>query len=153
MWEWMKKNAKPLTLGLPLLLLVLTLVAAAFPAVNLAVLVEGDALFDHTVSGYELMGSFLGGHPRSAEDLLALKELQPDASLLRVLFFAEGLGWLAALAGLLVDVSLVCSGGRLGEGERVVCTLAAAVGQADHQTVEVLGGLDCAEVDVAADSQ
>lgn len=107
MWEWMKKNAKPLTLGLPLLLLVLTLVAAAFPAVNLAVLVEGDALFDHTVSGYELMGSFLGGHPRSAEDLLALKELQPDASLLRVLFFAEGLGWLAVLAGLLMAVVLV----------------------------------------------
>ena len=34
LWDWMKKNAKPLTLGLPLLLLVMTLVAAAFPVVD-----------------------------------------------------------------------------------------------------------------------
>ena len=107
LWERMKKNAKPLSLGLPLLLLALTLVAAAFPCAHLAVLTEGLPLFEHTVTGYELMGHFLGGHPASLEDLLALKELQSDAPLLRVLFFAEGLGWLAVLVGLLLAAVLV----------------------------------------------
>ena len=115
-WDWMKKNAKPLSLGLPVLLLVLTLVAASFPCVNLTVLAEEIPLFSHTASGYELMGNFLGGHPASIEELLTLKELQPDAPILRVLFFAEGLGWLTALAGLLLAVVLVIPNyKRLGE--------------------------------------
>ena len=107
LWNWMKKNAKPLTLGLPLLLLVCTLVAASFPSVYLAVLVEGVPLFEHIATGFSLMGNFLGGHPASLEGVLALKELQSDVPILRVLFFAEGLGWLAVMAGLLLAAILV----------------------------------------------
>ena len=107
LWNWMKKNAKPLSLGLPLLLLVATLVAAAFPCVNLTVLADEIPLIQHTASGYELMGNFLGGHPDSLDGILTLKELQTQAPILRVLFFAQGLGWLSMLVGLLLAVVLV----------------------------------------------
>ena len=107
LWNWMKKNAKPLVGGLSVLLLLLTLVAAAFPAVNLTVLLEGEPFLAHTASGYSLMGDFLGGHPAGIEGLLALKELQSDLPLLKVLFFAEGLGWLTMLIASALAIVLV----------------------------------------------
>ena len=106
LWVWMKKNAKPLMGGLCLFLLVLTLVAAAFPGMNLTVLLDEVPLLAHAVTGFELMGAFLGGHPESIESLLALKELQEDLSLLQVLIFAEGLGWLTALVALALAITL-----------------------------------------------
>ena len=107
LWDWMKKNAKPLTGGLCLLLLVFTLVAAAFPGVNLTLLLEEVPFIEHTASGYDLMGYFLGGHPEGLDNLLSLKEFKDDASLLKVLFFAEGLGWLTALIGLALAITLL----------------------------------------------
>ncbi|MBQ3506929.1 MAG: DUF58 domain-containing protein [Clostridia bacterium] len=107
LWDWMKKNAKPLTGGLCLLLLVFTLVAAAFPGVNLTLLLEEVPFIEHTASGYDLMGYFLGGHPEGLDNLLSPKEFKDDASLLKVLFFAEGLGWLTALIGLALAITLL----------------------------------------------
>ena len=107
LWDWMKKNAKPLVGGLCLLLLVFTLVAAAFPGVNLAILLEEIPFMEHTASGYDLMGYFLGGHPEGIDNLLALKELKDDVALLKVLFFAEGLGWLILLVGLALAITLL----------------------------------------------
>ena len=107
LWDWMKKNAKPLTGGLCLLLLIFTLVAAAFPGVNLTLLLEELPFMEHTATGYDLMGYFLGGHPEGIDNLLALRELKNDAAVLKVLFFAEGLGWLTALVGIALAIVLI----------------------------------------------
>ena len=107
LWDWMKKNARPLVGCLCLLLLVFTLVAAAFPGVNLTILLEELPFMEHTASGYDLMGYFLGGHPEGIDNLLALKELKDDVALLKVLFFAEGLGWLILLVGLALTITLL----------------------------------------------
>ena len=131
LWNWMKKHARPLAGGLPLLLFLLTLVAAAFPAAGLAVLLDGVPLLEHTASGYGLMGYFLGGHPAGIEDLLALKELQTDLSLLKVLFFAEGLGWLTVLAASALAIVLVAPNyRRFGKAtaRRLYAPLGAALG-------------------------
>ena len=107
LWDWMKKNAKPLVGCLCLLLPIFTLVAAAFPGMNLAVLLEEVPFLEHTATGYDLMGYFLGGHPAGIDALLSLKECKDSASLLQLLFFAEGLGWLTALIGSLLAVILL----------------------------------------------
>lgn len=107
LWDWMKKNAKPLVGALALLLLIFTLVAAAFPGVNLTILFEEKPFLEHTATGYDLMGYFLGGHPDGIDSILALKELKDDAAVLKVLFFAEGLGWLTALVGLALAIILL----------------------------------------------
>ena len=130
-WNWMKKNAKPLVGGLCLVLLLQTLVTAALTAVNLTVLLEGLALLEHTATGYDLMGYFLGGHPHSMEALLSLKELGEDASLLKVLFFAEGLGWLTAIIALALALTLVIPNyRRFGEltARRLFVPLGVALG-------------------------
>ena len=46
--DWMKRNARPLTTGLTLLCLLLTLVLAAFPGVNLTLLLEDAPFLEHT---------------------------------------------------------------------------------------------------------
>ncbi len=115
LWNWMKKNAKPLLLGLCLLLPVLTLVAAAFPSVALTVLLEEAPFLEHAASGYDLMGYFLGGHPAGIDSLLGLKELQESHSVLQALFFAEGLGWLLTLvASVLASVLILPNYKRFG---------------------------------------
>lgn len=107
LWGWMKKNAKPLVVGMTALCLLLTLVLAAFPGVALSVTVEEEALIDHTASGYGLMGYFIGGHPEGITALLEMTELKADATVLKTLFFLEGLGWLALLFGLLFSALLL----------------------------------------------
>lgn len=107
LWGWMKKNAKPLVVGMTALCLLLTLVLAAFPGVSLSVTVEEEALIDHTASGYGLMGYFIGGHPEGITALLEMTELKADATVLKTLFFLEGLGWLALLFGLLFSALLL----------------------------------------------
>ena len=107
LWDWMKKNAKPLVVGLTALCLLLTLVLAAFPGVALSVMVEETPLIDHTASGYGLMGYFIGGHPEGLTALLEMTELKADAAVLKTLFFLEGLGWLALLFGLLFSALLL----------------------------------------------
>lgn len=106
-WDWMKKNAKPLVVGLTALCLLLTLVLAAFPGVNLTVLAEEVPLMEHTASGYGLMGYFIGGHPEGLTALLELPEYKADASVLKTLFFLSGLGWLTLLCGLLFAALLL----------------------------------------------
>ena len=107
LWDWMKKNAKPLVSGLVLLLLVFLLVAAAFPGVALTVLLEDTPLLEHVASGYGLMGYFIGGHPEGITTLLELRELADDVAVLKTLFVLEGLGWLAALCGLAFSALLL----------------------------------------------
>ena len=107
LWKWMKKNAKPLVGGLVLLLFLTTLVAAGFAGVSLTVLLDGTPLLEHSASGYELMGYFLGGHPAAIEDLLTVSGTDADTPLLKVLFFAEGLGWLAMPVALALAITLI----------------------------------------------
>ncbi len=107
LWDWMKKNAKPLVSGLVLLLLIFTLVAASFPGMALTVLLEDTPLLEHVASGYGLMGYFIGGHPEGITTLLELRELADDVAVLKTLFFLEGLGWLAVLCGLIFSALLL----------------------------------------------
>ena len=107
LWDWMKKNAKPLVSGFVLLLLVFTLVAASFPGMALTVLLEDTPLLEHVASGYSLMGYFIGGHPEGITTLLELRELADDVAALKTLFFLEGLGWLAVLCGLVFSALLL----------------------------------------------
>ena len=105
--DWMKRNARPLTTGLTLLCLLLTLVLAAFPGVNLTLLWEDAPFLEHTASGYNLMGYFIGGHPKGLTSLLELPELASDAPALKALLFLSGLGWLMLLLGLVFSATLL----------------------------------------------
>ena len=107
LWDWMKKNARPLTTGLTLLCLLLTLVLAAFPGVNLTILLEDAPFLEHKASGYDLMGYFIGGHPQGLTALLELPELASDAPALKALLFLSGLGWLTLLCGVALAVTLL----------------------------------------------
>lgn len=107
LWGWMKKNAKPLVVGMTALCLLLTLVLAAFPGVNLTILLDEVPFMEHTASGYGLMGYFIGGHPEGLTTLLELPEYKADAPALKTLFFLSGLGWLALLLGLLFAALLL----------------------------------------------
>ena len=107
LWGWMKKNAKPLVVGMTALCLLLTLVLAAFPGVNLTILLDEVPLHEHVTSGYGLMGYFIGGHPEGLTTLLEMTEFKADAPALKTLFFLSGLGWLALLAGLLFSLLLL----------------------------------------------
>lgn len=107
LWDWMKKNARPLVVGLTALCLLLTLVLSAFPGVNLTILLEEAPFLEHTASGYGLMGYFIGGHPEGLTALLEMTELKADVPTLKTLFFLEGLGWLALLFGLLFSLLLL----------------------------------------------
>ena len=105
--DWMKRNARPLTTGLTLLCLLLTLVLAAFPGVNLTLLLEDAPFLELTASGYNLMGYFMGGHPKGLTSLLELPELASDAPALKALLFLSGLGWLMLLLGLVFSATLL----------------------------------------------
>ena len=107
LWDWMKKNAKPLVLGLTALCLLLTLVLAAFPGVNLTLLLEETPLIEETATGYQLMGYFIGGHPEGLTAILEMPEYKDSAAALKTLFFLSGLGWLALLCGLAFAVLLL----------------------------------------------
>ena len=107
LWSWMKKNARPLVVGMTALCLLLTLVLSAFPGVNLTVTADGEPLLEHTATGYGLMGYFLGGHPEGITTLLELTEFKADVPALKTLFFLSGLGWLALLAGLALALLLL----------------------------------------------
>ncbi len=107
LWDRMKRNARPLVMGLTALCLLLTLVLAAFPGVNLTVLADEVPLMEHTASGYGLMGYLLGGHPTGLTALLELPEYKTDIPTLKTLFFLSGLGWLTLLTGLLFAALLL----------------------------------------------
>lgn len=113
---WMKRNAKPLVAGLSLLCLLLTLVLAAFPGVNLTVLLEEVPFLHHKASGYGLMGFFIGGHPEGITALFELTELTSHVPTLKTLLFLSGLGWLALLCGLIFTaLLLICNYKRFGK--------------------------------------
>ena len=133
LWDWMKKNARPLVPGLVLLLTVFFLVAAAFPGASLAVTLDGTPFLDYTASGYDLMGYFIGGHPAGLTALLELRELTDSVAVLKTLFFLEGLGWLATLCGLLCGaLLLVFNYKKLGKttARRLYAPLGVALGGA-----------------------
>ena len=107
LWDWMKKNAKPLVVGLSLLCLLLTLVLAAFPGVKLAVLLDGSPFIEHSATGYGLMGHFLGGDAEGLNAILGMTEFGKSTAILKTLFFLSGLGWLAILCGLILSAVLL----------------------------------------------
>ena len=133
LWDWMKKNARPLVSGLVLLFLVFTLVAAAFPGMALTISLDQVPLLEYTASGYDLMGYFIGGHPDGITNLLELRKLKEDGAVLKTLFFLEGLGWLAALCGLIFGaLLLVFNYRKLGKAtaRRLYLPLGVALGGA-----------------------
>ena len=133
LWDWMKKNAKPLVVGLSLLCLLLTLVLSAFPGVNLTVLAEDTPFLEHTASGYSLMGHFLGGSSDGLNTILNLNEFKEDTALLKTLFFLTGLGWLMILCGLiLAAVLLIPNYKKMGKStaRRLYLPLGIALGGA-----------------------
>jgi hypothetical protein len=116
LWDWMKKNAKPLVSGLVLLLLVFTLVAASFPGMALTVLLEDTPLLEYVASGYSLMGYFIGGHPEGITTLLELRELADDLSykgLAAEVAVLERFSGPVIGAGTVVDRYIIC--GTVGE--------------------------------------
>lgn len=112
LWEHMKRNAKPLILGLVVLCLLMTLVLAAFPGLELTVLVKETPLIQETTTGYGLMGYLLGGHPAGVAALLLMTEYKTSVPLLKTLLSLSGLGWLTLLVGLLFSLLLLISNYR-----------------------------------------
>ncbi len=108
LWRWMKAHAKPLVAGALTLLFILTLVMAALPSVLLSVRAQGrEPLIEHSLSGYTLIGAFLSAGQEELTALLAMPELSDEATLLRVLLFAEGFCWLVLLVAATLCLCLV----------------------------------------------
>lgn len=159
LWAWMKANARPLLLGAVALLFVLTLVSAAFPGQALSVSEDGLAFIEHEVSGYSLMRYFLGAHPAGMDALLGMSEVKDSASVLKILFFGEGLGWLMLAVGLPFCLCLLlCNYKRMGRAtaRRLYLPLGLSVGGAVllYTLSAVAGGiLKAAMADYAADPE
>ena len=107
LWDWMKKNARPLIPGLTVLCLLLTVVLAAFPGVNLTLLLDESPFVEQLASGYNLMSYFLGGHPDGPSAILDMTEYKDAAAALKTLFFLSGMGWLLLLCGLAFSLLLL----------------------------------------------
>ncbi len=133
LWSKMKRHAKPILGAAVLLLLILTLVAAGFPTVTLRVLADDSPLLDEQISGYTLIGYFIGGHPEAITTLLETKALKDAAPTLRALFYGEGVGWLIMLFGLAFSVCLAaCNYKRMSRvtAKRLFATLGLTLGGA-----------------------
>ncbi len=133
LWKWTKQHARPVVMGLLAVLFVLSLVAAGFPAAEMAVMDGEIPLEEHTVTGYELMLYFLGGTPESIDTILSLKAITVAEAepMLRFLLFCGGVGWLALLCGLALAVLLTaCHVRRFGRGtaRRLLPLLGVALG-------------------------
>ncbi len=111
----LRKYAKPILIALPVLLLLLTLVAAGYPTVSISQTVDGIEMLGRKLTGYELMSYFLSGDPQAVTSLLAVRDLEDLLPALQALLFGMGAGWLILIAGLLLTVCLVaCNLTRLG---------------------------------------
>ncbi len=111
----LRKYAKPLLVALPILLLVLTLIAAGNPTVSLFQTVNDIPRLHHELSGFDLMGYFLSGNPDSIRVLLAERELEDILPALQALLFGSGIGWIVLFAGLILGVLLsTCNIKKLG---------------------------------------
>ncbi len=106
-WTWMTTHARPLLVAAIALLLIATLVGAAFPAVRLLVREEGLPFIEHSISGYRLMQYFLGAHPEGTEALLGMSDVADARARLQALMFGEGLGWLLMVVGLAFALCLL----------------------------------------------
>ena len=107
LWDFMKKRAGFILSGAVLLLLLFTLLMALFPAVDLTVVAEGKPDEVHSLTGYDLMGYFLGFHSRGTEAFLEIRELEKALPGMQALLFGMGLGWLATVFGLIFSVILL----------------------------------------------
>jgi len=95
-WLWMKKHARTLLCVASVALTVLLLVAAALPSLSLAP-AEGSRLTGIKLSGYDLVGYFLGSHPTSITAFLEASELEDSRTALQPLLYGIGFGWLTAM--------------------------------------------------------
>ncbi len=133
LWRYLKKHARPALSGLVVVLLLLTLVAASFPAIGFELLAEDELVSEVKISGYDLMGYFLGGLPESIARLLDMRAVGDFLSTLRVLLFAGGIGGLVLLCGLILSgLLLVCNCRRIGHltARRLFAPLGASLGGA-----------------------
>ncbi len=144
LWKWMKQHARPVVMGLMAVLLLLSLVAAGFPAAELTVTAEEVPIEEHTVTGYELMLYFVGGNPESIDTIMSLRAIADAEPLLRLFLFCGGVGWLALLCGLALAILLTaCHMRRFGRrtarrliplfgvalgGGALLCGMAPAIG-------------------------
>ncbi len=127
----LRKYAVPLFLALPLVLLVLTLVAAGNPALSYQQIVNEIPEVGYEISGFELMRYFFNGEPGSIVSLLSKTALEDVLPALQALLFAAGAGWLLLFAGLILGVCLVaCNCKRVGRGtsRRMFLPLSMAMG-------------------------
>ncbi len=115
LWRHMKRHARLTLAGLIVVLFILTLVTAAFPAIALTATAEDSLIADYAISGYDLMGYFLSGDPASIEQLFALRPIEAVAPVLRLLLFGGGVGWLCLLCGtVLSGLLMLCNCKRVG---------------------------------------
>ncbi len=111
----LKKYARPILIALPVLLFVLTLVAAGNPAITYMQTVNEIPEPGYEISGFDLIRYFLNGSPRSISFLLVEQELEEVLPALQALLFGAGVGWILLIAGLILAVTLVaCNVNRLG---------------------------------------
>ncbi len=115
-----KQRAKPILLCAMALVILLTVIFAALPSVGFRVgrlkgteFVEDDTF----LSGFSLIGFFLGGHPGNADALLSNDIFEDAATPMRLWMYLEGFAWLVLLLTLLLLVLLVLPNAkRMGQG-------------------------------------
>ena len=96
MWLWMKKHARAILCVSSVALTFLLLIAAALPALSLSP-AKGSPVPTLKLSGYDLMGYFLGSHPASITAFLGIPELEDSRAALQPLLYGVGFGWLVAI--------------------------------------------------------
>ncbi len=112
-----QKNARPLLFALPILLLILTLIAAKSPAIAVTQSINDQPGVHHALSGYDLMRYFLNGNPTSVATLLGESSISEEyLPAVQALLFGAGLGWLLLVLGLILAICLVsCNLSHLGQ--------------------------------------
>ena len=105
-WLWMKKHARALVCAASVALTALLLIAAALTTLSLSP-VEGSHVPVLKLTGYDLMGYFLGSHPASIAAFLDVSELEESRTALQPLLYGVGFGWLVAVLASALCVALL----------------------------------------------
>ncbi len=130
----LKKHARPAILGLAALVILLSVIFAALPALSYEVThTHGKEPTTYIIdaSGFSVLGYFLGFDHDGITELLDMKLFKDAVTPMKLLLYLEGLGWLALFVALiLLTVLILPNFKRLGKetSRRMIPLTATAVG-------------------------
>lgn len=114
-----KKHAKPILLAFLALAMIAAVIFAAMPALSYEVITPGKRepeVTEITASGFSVLGYFLSFDHAGIEEILGMGMFKDIVTPVKLLLYAEGLGWLLVMACLVLLVALALPNAkRLGK--------------------------------------